>query len=283
MIKLKSILFEQAINSKLVAAVKDWENNKAMKDGGWDPVKQRWYPFSSVEGGNPTIGFGHKLTSSDMSTNRFKNGLSDKEANALLLADLKSHEAIARRLVKSYDTLPTETQQALVNAVFRGELGTLKTPDTLRLMNAGKWSAAADEYLNYAEYKAAAPDSNIRRRMEWNAIRFSKVSKVKEPTKKKDTETKTVNTYIGSTLYPRKTSTHDYATVRTSPNVNNGLISNEQVKIYWPDPIGTVIGSDVINGVTWHNVKLPKDIGNGTGLGWVRFDVVTTDKNAKFQ
>lgn len=280
MIKLKSILLEQAINSKLVAAVKDWENNKKNPDGGWNSVKRRWFPFSSVEGGNPTIAHGHKLTSSDMSTNRFANGLTDTEADALLLADLKSHESIAKRLVKSYDTLPIETQQALVNACFRGELGIDKTPDTLRLMNAGKWSAAADEYLNYDEYKTAKPDSNIRRRMEWNAIRFSKVAKVKEPTK--SVKPDIGSSIIGKVLYPRNTSKHNYAIVRTSPNVNNGLISNEQVKIVWPNPIGIVASTRMVGSDTWYQVKLPNDIGNGTGLGWVRFDVTTTDKNSKY-
>ena len=279
MIKLKSILLEQAINSKLAAVIKNFENNKAYKPGGWDPIKKRWFHHPSPEGGNPTIAFGHKLTDLDMSTNRFVNGLTDAEANTLLQTDLVDAEAKARRLVQSYDTVPVATQQALINACYRGELGTSKTPTTLKLMNLGKWSDAAKEYLNHAEYQAASADSTVRRRMDWNAARFSDVSKIKEP-KKSD---KSDNTdLIGKMLYPRKTSTHNYATVRTSPEVNTGLIHNEQVKIVWPDPVGIVAGTRMVGSDTWYQVKLPKDIGNGTGLGWVRFDVVTTDKNAKF-
>lgn len=277
MIKLKSILLEQAINSKLAAVIKNFENNKAYKPGGWDPIKKRWFHHPSPEGGNPTIAFGHKLTDSDMSTNRFANGLTDAEANTLLQTDLNDAEVKAKRLVQTYDTVPVATQQALINACYRGELGTSKTPTTLKLMNQGKWSDAAREYLNHEEYKAASADSTVRRRMDWNAARFSDVSKTKEPAKPIDSDG-----MIGKLLYPRKTSTYDYATVRTSPEVNTGLINNEQAKIVWPNLVGIVDGSKVINGNTWYRVRLVKDVGNGSGSGWVRFDVVTTDKNAKF-
>ena len=277
MIKLKSILLEQAINSKLAAVIKNFENNKAYKPGGWDPIKKRWFHHPSPEGGNPTIAFGHKLTDSDMSTNRFANGLTDAEANTLLQTDLVDAEAKARRLVQSYDTVPVATQQALINACYRGELGTSKTPTTLKLMNQGKWSEAAQEYLNHAEYQAASADSTVRRRMDWNAARFSKVAKIKEPTKAIAS-----SDMIGKLLYPRKTSTHNYATVRTSPEVNTGLIHNEQVKIVWPNLVGIVADTKSVDGNTWYQVRLPKGVGNGTELGWVRFDVVTTDKNAKF-
>jgi GH24 family phage-related lysozyme (muramidase) len=277
MIKLKSILLEQAINSKLAAVIKNFENNKAYKPGGWDPIKKRWFHHPSPEGGNPTIAFGHKLTDSDMSTNRFANGLTDAEANTLLQTDLVDAEAKARRLVQSYDTVPVATQQALINACYRGELGTSKTPTTLKLMNQGKWSEAAQEYLNHAEYQAASADSTVRRRMDWNAARFGKVAKIKEPTKAIAS-----SDMIGKLLYPRKTSTHNYATVRTSPEVNTGLIHNEQVKIVWPNLVGIVADTKSVDGNTWYQVRLPKGVGNGTELGWVRFDVVTTDKNAKF-
>lgn len=279
MIKLKSILLEQAINSKLAAVIKNFENNKAYKPGGWDPIKKRWYPHPSPEGGLKTIGFGHKCKTAQEQADFERTGLTDAEATALLQADLVTAEATAKRLVKSYNKLPVTAQQALINACFRGELGTDKTPTTLDLMNQGKWSDAAREYLNHAEYQSASADSTVRRRMDWNAARFSNVSKIKEPKKSDKLDTEDL---IGKMLYPRKTSTHNYATVRTSPEVNTGLIHNEQVKIVWPEPIGIVAGTRMVGRDTWYQVKLSKDVGNGTGLGWVRFDVVTTDKNAKF-
>jgi GH24 family phage-related lysozyme (muramidase) len=278
MIKLKSILLEQAINTKLANVIKSFENNKAYKPGGWDPVKKRWFQHPSPEGGNPTIAFGHKLTDSDMSTNRFVNGLTDAEANILLQNDLKTAEAKAKHLVQTYDTVPVATQQALINACYRGELGTSKTPTTLKLMNQGKWSDAAREYLNHQEYQNASADSTVKRRMDWNAARFSNVTKVKEPIK-----IVTGDDMIGKVLYPRKTSTHDYATIRTSPEVNTGLINNEQAKITWPNPVGIVDKITRVDNNAWYQVRLANGVGNGSGMGWVRFDVVTTDKNSKFQ
>ena len=277
MIKLKSILLEQAINSKLANVIKNFENNKDYKPGGWDPIKKRWFQHPSPEGGNPTIAFGHKLTNADVSSNRFANGLTDAEANTLLQNDLKTAEETAKRLIQSYDKLPVATQQALINACYRGELGTSKTPTTLKLMNQGKWEDAAREYLNHAEYQAAAADSTVKKRMDWNAARFSKVSKVKEPA-----TDGAGNDMIGKVLYPRKTSTHNYATIRTSPEVNTGLINNEQDKVVWPNVIGIVDGSTTVDLNTWYRVRLANGVGNGTGIGWVRYDVVTTNKNAKY-
>ena len=277
MIKLKSILFEQAVNSKLATVIKSFENNKAYKPGGWDPIKKRWFQHPSPEGGNPTIAFGHKLTDSDMSTNRFVNGLTDAEANILLQNDLQAAEAKAKRLIQTYDTVPVAAQQALINACYRGELGTTKTPNTLKLMNQGKWAAAAREYLNHKEYNDASADSTIRRRMDWNAARFSNVAKTKKPLSAVSGEA-----MVGKVLYPRKTSTTNYATIRTTPEVNTGLINNEQTKIVWPNPVGVVDGEKLVGSNTWYHVQLPKGVGNGTGGGWVRYDVVTPDKNAKY-
>jgi GH24 family phage-related lysozyme (muramidase) len=278
MIKLKSILLEQAVNSKLATVIKGFENNKSYSPGGWDPIKKRWYPHPSPEGGLKTIAFGHKCKTAQEQADFERTGLSDAEANALLQNDMKDAEAKAKRLVQTYDTVPVATQQALINACYRGELGTSKTPTTLKLMNQGKWAAAAREYLNHLEYQNASADSTVRRRMEWNAARFSNVTKVKQPV-----DSAADGDVIGKVLYPRKTSAYDYATVRTSPEVNTGLINNEQTKITWPNPIGIVDGSTKVGMNTWYRVRLGNGVGNGSGMGWVRYDVVTTDKNAKFQ
>lgn len=52
----------------------------------------RWYPHTSAEGGNPTIGYGYKLTDEDVRTKRFDKGLSDKEVNALLQTTFDTHK-----------------------------------------------------------------------------------------------------------------------------------------------------------------------------------------------
>lgn len=173
MISLKSLLTESAaITSDFMQKVMQWENNKAYKPGGWNDKKQRWYPHKSPEGGLPTIAYGHKLTPSDVSSDRFKNGISDSDAKELLKNDLFAASLKAARLVPDYKKLPVNVRQGLINAAYRGEIKSKH--NTIKLMNAGKWSAAAKEYLNHAEYRN---NPSVRNRMDWNQKQFLSMSK----------------------------------------------------------------------------------------------------------
>lgn len=173
MISLKSLLTEgAAITSDFMQKVMQWENNKAYKPGGWNDKKQRWYPHKSPEGGLPTIAYGHKLTPSDVSSDRFKNGISDSDAKELLKNDLFAASLKAARLVPDYKKLPVNVRQGLINAAYRGEIKSKH--NTIKLMNAGNWSAAAKEYLNHAEYRN---NPSVRKRMDWNQKQFLSMSK----------------------------------------------------------------------------------------------------------
>jgi LysM repeat protein len=173
MISLKSLLTEgAAITSDFMQKVMQWENNKAYKPGGWNDKKQRWFPHKSPEGGLPTIAYGHKLTPRDVRSNRFKNGISDSDAKELLKNDLFAASLKAARLVSDYKKLPVNVRQGLINAAYRGEI--ISTHNTIKLMNAGKWSAAAKEYLNNAEYRN---NPSVRNRMDWNQKQFLSMSK----------------------------------------------------------------------------------------------------------
>lgn len=152
--------------------IKKWENSKTYPPGGWKPDKQRWFPHKSPEGGNPTIAFGHKLTDREVASGRFKNGLTDEEALRLFEKDLRGAEQTARSLIPNYEKLPISTKQGLINSCYRGELGSKKSPKTLKLMRAGKWKKAAVEYLDHEEYKDGG--DNIRSRMQWNSRQFAK-------------------------------------------------------------------------------------------------------------
>ena len=66
-------------------------------------------------------------------------------------------------MIPDYKSLPDNVRQALINATYRGELKS--THKTVKLMNAGRWSAAAAEYLNNAEYNSRP---GVRSRMDWN-------------------------------------------------------------------------------------------------------------------
>ena len=173
MISLKGLLTEgAAITNDFMKKVMQWENNKDYKPGGWNADKQRWFPHKSPEGGLPTIAYGHKLTPSDVSSGRFKNGISDSDALELLKNNLFTASLTAARLVNNYKKLPVNVRQGLINAIYRGELKS--THKTVKFMNDGNWSAAAKEYLNHAEYKNKP---SVRPRMDWNQKQFLSMSK----------------------------------------------------------------------------------------------------------
>lgn len=157
------------IRPDFIQRIKNWENNKNFKPGGWNPNLKKWYPHRSKEGGTDTIGYGHKLTPDDVISGKFDRGITDDTANKLMLADLQIAKQKAMALIPSYASLPINTRQALINACYRGELSKSKTPNTLKLMRAGKWQAAAKEYLNHAEYRKGG---GVKARMDWNAAQF---------------------------------------------------------------------------------------------------------------
>lgn len=78
------------------------------------------------------------------------------------------YETRARKKVKNYDKLPEETKNAVLSAVYRGDLG----PKAAKLIEQGKFEAAAKEYLNHKEYKQRKrdnPEDGVVKRMERNA------------------------------------------------------------------------------------------------------------------
>jgi LysM repeat protein len=187
MIRLTSLLTEGSsseITPNFKNLVKNWENSKDYGPGGWNKTAEKWYPHRSPEGGTPTIAYGHKLTSDEVNAGKFSKGLTDAQALALLESDLQVARSKAMALVPSYTSLPGNTQRALINACYRGELSNIKSPATLKLMNAGKWVAAAKEYLNHDEYMNAKSTSSVRTRMNWNAQQFTATTTSKSTTKK---------------------------------------------------------------------------------------------------
>ncbi len=78
-----------AFSGDFIKYIKDAENSikAGFRDG-------KWYPYNSVEGGNDTIAYGHKLRTGE----DFSNGITDAEADALLLKDINK----ARDIVIEY-------------------------------------------------------------------------------------------------------------------------------------------------------------------------------------
>lgn len=89
---------------------------------GWDKKKGLWFPHKSVEGGAPTIAYGHKVLNT-FEHDVFKKGLTEDQAIKLFDTDLK----IAYDNVKSnwdfhmlmtgpkFQDLPEKYQGVLVN------------------------------------------------------------------------------------------------------------------------------------------------------------------------
>ena len=151
--------------------ISSFENSTSDKRGGFDKSTGKWFPHASVEGGMPTIAYGHKITSNNELANYKKNGLTDDEAKELLKKDIGSKMTNARRLIKDFDKLPAQVRIATLNGLYRGDVG----PKTIQFISDRNFKQAAREYLNHKEYKTTG-NKGVKKRMEWNAAIFKNVS-----------------------------------------------------------------------------------------------------------
>jgi hypothetical protein len=99
--------------------------------------------------------------------------LTDPQIEQLLKHDIDEHSNRAKQLFKNprhFDSLPPYLQDAILDGVYRGDIGTRATPMTVKLMNANNWAAAAKEYLNHRGYRSAKQRGlgGVRTRMEEN-------------------------------------------------------------------------------------------------------------------
>lgn len=69
---------------RAVNLVKELENNKNLKSGGWDKSKKRWFPHKSIEKGEDTLAYGMKLYPENYTEKEIKRfyseGITDEEA-----------------------------------------------------------------------------------------------------------------------------------------------------------------------------------------------------------
>ena len=130
--------------------------------------------------GNLTIGIGHLITpqSRDIFRQLFGNNvnyneivsgqseLTNNQINTLARRDIDEHLDRARGIFPDLATYPGYFQEALVDSVYRGDMG----PQTTSLINNGEIAAAADEYINHAGYRSAPGRGmgGIVRRMDAN-------------------------------------------------------------------------------------------------------------------
>ena len=93
-----------------------------------------------------TIGYGRYGAAEGQTVNK-------EEAEQMLLEDIESRIPEIINAIPKFDSFSDELQQALFYEWFRGSL--VQSPKTRKLINEGKFSEAAKEFLNNDEYKNA--------------------------------------------------------------------------------------------------------------------------------
>ena len=131
---------------RYLADLKNQENNikKGYRSG-------KWYPHPSPEGGLDTIAYGHKLTSRN---SPYYQGISDEQAEALLLKDVLQNQALAKKQVDAkfgegtFDSLPQDRQMLLVD--YQYNLGTLaEFPKFVKAVVEGDTKTMIAEHTRY--------------------------------------------------------------------------------------------------------------------------------------
>jgi GH24 family phage-related lysozyme (muramidase) len=286
MIRLKHLLTEAAplsADNTFREKVKGWEgpgpvdankNHLAYDDANPSVAAKPGVPIR----GTLTIGYG--TTGTVLPTLKAGMKISPATAEKLLIKGIANHESKARQVIPKYDSYPTYVREAILNAIYRGDLG----PATIKLINAGSWSNVSAEYLKHKNYTNPGSMSGVVTRMKSNAdafTRYSKELRVKTPPKDPS--------IIGQTVYPIRWE--QFANVRETPDVDNGTLGigdNLITTVHYPDPIGMVIkikrGGD---SKIWYQVKLsnkarmlePSANPDVSVYGWVRSDVANTTGN----
>lgn len=174
------------------SSTKGTADNKSTVSGGsmfdyisqWEGLRTKVYKDHV---GNPTIGIGHFLNNSESDRNIIKTlfggkvnyddllsgkqELTKDQVQKLFSVDVKIKEKLASKLIPDYDKLDQGTKNAIINALYRGDLG----KKTIGLINAKDWKSASIEYLNHKNVKSG-PDQ-VKRRMKTNAALLYKNSK----------------------------------------------------------------------------------------------------------
>ena len=107
-------------------------------------------PYRATQGEEHlTIGYGHY--GSDVKQGQ---SLTEQQAEALLVQDINQRLPAVRSNIHAFDNLSLNLRVQIAQSWFRG--GISGSPDTIRLINQGKFSEAADEFLDNDEYRNAA-------------------------------------------------------------------------------------------------------------------------------
>jgi hypothetical protein len=109
----------------------------------------KWFPYKSIEPGAKTIAYGHKL----MKGEKFSEGLSEKEAEALMKRDVLKHQLLAKQNVDkqygegTFDKLPQDRQMLLVDYQYNVANGLNEFPSFTKGVVTGDKAKMKKEYV----------------------------------------------------------------------------------------------------------------------------------------
>ena len=95
------------------------------------------------ENGFPTIGYGHRL----LHPESFPDGIDEAQAAEILVSDVRDAEQAVTRLVKV--ALTQGQFDALVDFCFNLGAGRLASSTLLKVLNGGRYEAAAEQLLRW--------------------------------------------------------------------------------------------------------------------------------------
>lgn len=178
MIRLKNLLSEAtlATDPGFRENVKSWEGPGPVDAANNHLAYDDANPSKAAKPGQPvrgtlTIGYG----TTDSVLPGLKPGMKISPANAesLLTKGITEHETKARGLITKYDSYPKYVRAAILNAIYRGDLG----PVTIKTINAGKWDDVATQYLQHPNFTNPGKFRGVVARMQSNADAFNKYAK----------------------------------------------------------------------------------------------------------
>tara|TARA_R110000782_G_scaffold51082_1_gene110336 strand:- start:1763 stop:2254 length:492 start_codon:yes stop_codon:yes gene_type:complete len=120
---------------------------------GWSNDDQLWYSHASPEGGNDTIGYGHKLLNSELEQSA--KGLTDNEIDDLLLEDLHTASNVAYTVLSqhfnaNFDDLCVNSQEMLIDFAYNlGGNGLRKFPKFVNAVIDDNIEVMSQEYKRY--------------------------------------------------------------------------------------------------------------------------------------
>lgn len=150
--------------------------------------------YIPTQGDKPTIGYG--------STENVRLGQTIDEPNARIRlgTDIRKRLPRIRKEIPIFSSLPVEVQTPIFVEYFRGKLTKAGSPNTVKLINQGKYKEASKQFLNSDEYRNAKTRGRegIRERMEKASKAIASIASPRPKRKPAPPAQQTQNSFMGA-------------------------------------------------------------------------------------